>query len=135
MSQRYQVTHVPHFIGGRLVYPDAGADSIVTLPAGVKPGRWLKPVEEVKQEQAMDGGAAKYAAVHISRGDYVVELIENGSRASVVFKNTGVQGEAKDLAEAEAARLNAGGEVQLEEQEQAPDAGSGGDGNASLPDA
>lgn len=119
MTDRYRVTHVPHFIGQRLVYPDMGEDSIVTLPPGVKPGRWLQLVEEKAEPAAFPSApAGGFTIDHISRGDYVV-LNADGDRSSVVFKNTGVQGEAKQLAEAEAARLNAGGAIKLEATEPA----------------
>lgn len=120
MTDRYRVTHVPHFIGQRLVYPDMGDDSIVTLPDGVKPGRWLVKVGEQAAAPAATSSApvGGFTIDHISRGDYVV-LGADGERASVVFKNTGVQGEAKQLAEAEAARLNAGGAIKLEATEPA----------------
>lgn len=135
-QQRYEVTHVPHFINGRLVHPGVGDDSIVTLPDGVKPGRWLKPVGQVvAQDEQQDG--EQYAADHISRGDYCVVRVADGSRASVVFKNTGKQGEAKGQAEAEAARLNAGGEPAMEPlTEPAHDEQQdGGAGGTNLPDA
>lgn len=141
MTDRYRVTHVPHFIGQRLVYPDMGEDSIVTLPPGVKPGRWLQLVEGKAEPAASSSApAGGFTIDHISRGDYVV-LGADGERASVVFKNTGVQGEAKQLAEAEAARLNAGGAINLEATEPAasssgqddPPAGTTNPGE--LPDA
>lgn len=118
MEQRYLVTHTPHYINQRMVYPDCGADSIVTLPAGVKPGRWL-----VLQEDAPANAPAStqtnlpelYKAKHngpgVGAGNWAVEKVEDGSRASVVFKKD--DGDAKAKAEAEAARLNAGGEIVL----------------------
>lgn len=127
MTDRYRVTHVPHFIGQRLVYPDMGDDSIVTLPEGVKPGRWLVKVGEAEEAPAASSSAPAggFTVDHISRGDYVV-LNADGERASIVFKNTGKTGEAKQLAEAEAARLNAGGAIKLEATEPA-DSSSGQD--------
>ena len=44
MSQQYRVTRVPHYIGGRMVYPDRGDESLVTLEKGVEPGQWLEKV-------------------------------------------------------------------------------------------
>lgn len=107
-EQRYEVTHVPHYIGQRWVEPG----EVVTLPEGVKPGRWLKPVVEAAKAATSSATVSGFTIDHISRGDYVV-LGADGERASIIFKNTGTQGEAKQLAEAEAARLNAGGEVNL----------------------
>lgn len=43
--RRYEVTHVQHFIGGRLV----AVGEIVTLPEGVEPGRYL--VEVMAEEK------------------------------------------------------------------------------------
>lgn len=54
MSNRYRVTHAPHYIEGRLVFPDRGDASIVTLPKGVEPGRWLEPVDGKAKEGAAD---------------------------------------------------------------------------------
>lgn len=109
MSERYLVTHVPHFIGGVMVHPGYGDKSIVTLPPGVKPGRWLVPVD------AEPADSLKFKARHngpgVGAGNWAVENVEDGSRASVVFKKA--DGEAKEKAEAEAARLNAGGEIVL----------------------
>ena len=138
MVERYRVTHVPHYIGARMVYPDQGEDSIVALPEGVKPGRWLVKVESAAAAVAVS--TAAFTVDHISRGDYVV-LDANGERASVVFKNTGVTGEAKKQAETEAARLIAGGEIILVSTDAALSSGqddplaSTGPGTDDLPDA
>lgn len=129
MTQRYEVTHVPHFLGGRLVFPGRGDDSIVTLDEGVSPGRYLVPVGGAE-------AAGQYAAKHHGGGNYIVELVADGSRASIVFKKS--DGDAKAKAEAEAVRLNAGGEIDLGGTDAAPSsaqvdppAGDSGD----LPDA
>lgn len=39
---RFKVTHVPHFIGGRL----RPVGEVLVLPEGVKPGRYLEPVAD-----------------------------------------------------------------------------------------
>lgn len=39
---RFKVTHVPHFIGGRL----RPVGEVLELPEGVKPGRYLEPVAD-----------------------------------------------------------------------------------------
>ena len=138
---RYEVTHVTHFIGGRLVEPGRDEDSIVDLPAGVKPGRWLTPVTAPSSAQVDAGDAAALFAVkHGGAGNWVVERIADGSRASVVFKKA--DGEAKEKAEAEAARLNAGGEINLGGTDAAPSsaqvdpaAGTEGGVGSELPDA
>lgn len=56
MSKQYRVTHVPHFIESRMVYPDRGDESIVTMPKGVEPGRWL--VEVGASAKSKEGDAA-----------------------------------------------------------------------------
>lgn len=38
----------PHFINGRIV----GPGEVVSLPEGVKAGKWLEPVEQAAQEPA-----------------------------------------------------------------------------------
>lgn len=120
MSKRFEVTHVQHYIGGRLVMPDMGAASIVTLPAGVRPGRWLKPLDDAPV--IVVGGGDQFAAKHngpgVGAGNWSVERIADGSRVSVVFKKS--DGDAKAKAEAEAARLNAGGEIDLGVMDGAP---------------
>ncbi|MNR20785.1 hypothetical protein D3C85_1376480 [compost metagenome] len=135
MTERYEVTHVPHYIGQRLVQPG----EIVTLPAGVKPGRWLKLVGATAPAKA-ESEAALFAVKHNGAGNWVVERIADGSRASVVFKKA--EGDAKERAEAEAARLNAGGEVNLGGTEAesssdpvGPAAGTQGEAGTELPDA
>jgi hypothetical protein len=141
MSARYLVTHTPHYINQRMVHPDCGADSIVTLPEGVKPGRWL-----VLQEEAPATAPAstqptdlpeKYKAKHNGGGRWVVENTEDGSRASVVFEKD--DGDAKAKAEAEAARLNAGGEISLGATDSAPSSAqtdpAASTKNDDLPDA
>ncbi len=61
MSQQYRVTHVPHYIGGRLVYPDRGDESLVYLEESVNPGRWLQKVggteAKAKDETSGNDGA------------------------------------------------------------------------------
>lgn len=111
MTKRYEVTHVPHYIGQRWVEPGMGSDSIVTLPEGVKPGRWLKEVGAVQEVIVAGGASGKYAAKHNGGGNWLVELVADGTRASVVFKKA--DGDARAKAEAEAERLNAGGDVDL----------------------
>lgn len=138
MSKRYRVTHSPHYIGARLVYPDQGANSIVELPEGVKPGRWLVAVDDAPAVALTPASApaGRYIAKHVGGGHYHVEGVDDGERASVVFKRD--DGDAKAKAEAEAARLNAGGELQLETEDAPPpwpDDAPAGTGDDDLPDA
>jgi hypothetical protein len=140
MSARYLVTHTPHYITQRMVHPDCGADSTVTLPEGEKPGRWL-----VLQEEAPATAPASpkttppelFKAKHNGGGRWVVENTEDGSRASVVFEKD--DGDAKAKAEAEAARLNAGGEISLGATDSAPSSAqtdpAASTQNDDLPDA
>lgn len=121
MTKRYEVTHVPHYISGKLVSPGQGADSIVTLPAGVRPGRWLKEVDAVVVVGGVDQFAAKHNGPGVGAGNWAVERIADGSRVSVVFKK--IDGDAKAKAEAEADRLNAGGEIVLVVTDGAPSSG------------
>lgn len=116
MTKRYEVTHVAHYIGGRLVSPG----EVVTLATGITPGRWLKLVAEDAPAApvpvaAPAAGAAQFAAKHngvgVGVGNYVVVRVADGSHASQVFKKD--DGQAKERAEAEAERLNAGGEVAI----------------------
>lgn len=140
MSERkYGLVLDTSFIGGALqpagtVLPGYGGPYGEAVKACDEKGNLL----EAEATTEPQGGAVVklFAAKHISRGDYVVEKIEDGSRASVVFKHTVTKGEAEKLAEAEADRLNAGGEIKLAEQPAATPATTepqgGGD---NLPDA
>jgi hypothetical protein len=112
MTKRYEVTHVTHYIGGRLVYPG----EVVTLEPGVEPGRWLKLVGEDAPAAAaivIVDSAPQFAAKHggkgVGVGNYVVVCVADGSYASQVFKKG--DGDAKEKAVEEAARLNDGGEI------------------------
>lgn len=115
MTKRYEVTHVPHYIGQRWVEPG----EVVTLAPGITPGRWLKLVAEdapavvVAAAAPVAAGAAQFAAKHngvgVGVGNYVVVRVADGSHASQVFKKD--DGQAKERAEAEAERLNSGGEA------------------------
>lgn len=109
MTDRYRVTHVAHYIGGRLVFPDRGDESIVTLPDGTKPGRWLQPLGEVSRPavtQTVAEAAGDYEAKHIGGGRWAV-VDQDGNQVSALI--------GKDEAKAEATRLNAGGSVDLAE--------------------
>lgn len=131
MTNRYEVTHVPHYIGQRWVEPG----EVVTLAPGITPGRWLKPVAEDAPAvpvpvAAPAAGATQFAAKHngvgVGVGNYVVVRVADGSHASQVFKKD--EGQAKERAEAEAERLNAGGEVAI-----APIAAPAATGQEGLP--
>ena len=63
----------------------------------------------------------KYGIKSNGGGRWLVELIADGSRASVTYNKE--QGDAKALAQAEANRLNAGGELVLPATDGAPSSG------------
>ena len=104
-NKRYEVTHSVHYIGGRLVLPDCGVDSIVTLPDGVEPGRWLVEIEsdDVASVSSNDN-SGPHKVVHVPVGNFAV-VGANGLQIGETFKRAG-QGEAKAAAEAAAALLN-----------------------------
>jgi len=119
MTNRYRVTHVPHFIGGRIVLPGLGDESIITLAEGIRPGRWLEPLDV-----APVAASPQFAAKHHGAGYYIVVQVADGACASRVFRKD--EGDAKALAQAEADRLNAGG---------LPDAPDAPEDSTNLPDA
>lgn len=103
MTKRYEVTHSPHYIGGRLVMPGQGADSIVTLPEGVNPGRWLKEVT-TPVVVAGAGLVGPFKVEHIPVGNFGV-FDANGVQVGETFVKS-EKGVAKAAAEAAAAALN-----------------------------
>ncbi len=131
MRKLYKVTHVPHFIGGRMVYPDRGQESITELPEGVEPGRWLEevkggkaqPAKKQGEQQDDDGDAApQYKAKHNGGGRYVI-LDANGEKFSDFTGN-------KEEALAEEERLNKGGAPYVAPQDKDDE-----QDNRNLPDA
>jgi hypothetical protein len=135
---RYLVTHVPHYIAGHLVSPGMGEASIVTLPDGVKPGRWLVLVEGEALAAAPAAGqnSPLFSSRHVGGGNWVVERVADGARVASFGKT---DGDAKALAAAEADRLNAGGEVIPVSTDAAPSSGqddpAAGASGSELPDA
>ena len=110
MAKRYEVTHVPHFIDGRMIYPGQGEASIVELPKGVSPGRWLVEVSK-------KGRAAKESD---DQSDFSVKH-KGGGRWGVVDADGEWVGDfigTEDEAKAESERLQEGGEPFVEEPEQ-----------------
>ena len=111
MTKRYLVTHVAHYIGQRLVQPDRGDASIVTLPEGVSPGKYLVEV---------DGGAVAAPAApvdlvgpfkikHNGGGNFVVLDANSVQVGDVYKKDADDAAKAKTDAQAEADRLNGAG--------------------------
>lgn len=111
MGKRYEVTHVPHFIEGRMIYPGQGEDSIVELPKGVSPGRWLvevgKKARGAKEESDVQ---PEFSVKHKGGGRWGVI----GADGEWVGDFIGTEDEAK----AESERLQEGGEPFVEESEQ-----------------
>lgn len=114
MPKEYRVTELS-YINGRLYQKD----EVVTLEID-SPGRNLELVSGVAVDAAAPvaapaAGAAQFAAKHngvgVGVGNYVVVRVSDGSHASQVFKKD--DGLAKERAEAEAERLNAGGEIAI----------------------
>lgn len=127
MTKRYEVTHSPHYIGGRLVSPGQGAGSIVTLPEGVNPGRWLKEVDG-PVIVAGSGHVGPFKVQHIPVGNFGV-FDANGVQVGETFVKS-EKGVAKAAADAAAAALN-GAMVDGGESTTLPLGGATG----SLPDA
>ncbi|AFV50625.1 hypothetical protein G169_gp10 [Pseudomonas phage AF] len=105
MSQQYRVTRVPHYIGGRLVFPDRGDESLVTLEPGVKPGQWLVKV---------GGGEAK-------DGDDQKALLEEASALGLKPHHATGPEKLKELI-AEAKAKDGRGEEEPPEDKNLPDA-------------
>lgn len=110
MPKEYRVTELS-YINGRLYQKG----EVVTLEID-SPGRNLELVSGVAVAAAAPAaGAAQFAAKHngvgVGVGNYVVVRVADGSHASQVFKKD--DGQAKERAEAEAERLNAGGEIAI----------------------
>lgn len=89
--------------------------------------KWMEKVDAGTQET--EPAKLKYGIKSNGGGRWIVVSNEDDSRASVTFKPD--QGDAKALAQAEANRLNAGGELLLDAVPQQHDA----DGGGNLPDA
>lgn len=103
MAKLYEVTHVQHFINGRLVQPG----EVVELPKGVEPGRYLKPVGGSKSKEADEETTPRFTAKHHSHGDFKV-IDENGEQVGELFAaDPDDKEKAKAAAQAEAERLNA----------------------------
>lgn len=127
MTKRYEVTHSPHYIGGRLVNPGQGADSIVTLPEGVNPGRWLVEVDG-PVIVAGSGHVGPFKVQHIPVGNFGV-FDANGLQVGETFVKS-EKGVAKAAADAAAAALNGAMEGGGSSTEQ-----SLGGATGNLPDA
>lgn len=96
---------------------------------------WMEKLEgeEAKEAARKEPPALDFIIKHVPAGNWVV-LDKQGNRASRLFKKD--EGNAKDLAQAEAVRLNAGGAPVLDAvpTPEPPESGGSEDGD-NLPDA
>lgn len=97
---------------------------------------WMQKLEgeEATQAANTEPPALDFTVKHVAAGNWAV-MDKDGKRASRVFKKD--EGNAKDLAQQEAVRLNAGGAPVLDavpSKEPEP-AGGGEGGDPTLPDA
>lgn len=123
MTKRYEITGVPHYIGGRL----RGVGDIVTLPEGISPGRHLVEVGGGAQAAADDAAqeaVGPFKIKHNGGGNFVV-MDSKGMQVGDVFKKDADDAaKAKTEAQAQADLLNGptepvgevGGGVQLDSQ-------------------
>lgn len=112
MTQRYEVTHIQHYIGGRLRQPG----EVVTLPDGVTPGRHLVKVggAAAVEPVAPEAGPG-YSIKHHFQGSWKV-VDRNGDQVGEVFAaHLGDKEAAKEAAQTEANRLNGVSEQTPEE--------------------
>lgn len=92
-------------------------------------GSWMEKVGAAAKETAAQ--SLPFGIKHVGGGNYIVVKNDDDSRASVMFKK-GAKGEAEGLAQAEANRLNAGGDMLLDA---APQQETDQKGDVNLPDA
>lgn len=92
-------------------------------------GSWMEKVDGAVKETAAP--TLQFAVKHVGGGNWIVVKNEDGSRASRMFKK-GAKGEAEGLAQAEAERLNAGGQMLLDA---VPQQETKQVGDVNLPDA
>lgn len=101
-------------------------------------GSWMQKLdgEEAKKAAETSPPALDYTIKHVPAGNWVV-LDKDGNRASRVFKKD--EGNAKDLAQQEAVRLNAGGTPVLDTASagagQSDGVSQDGEDGTNLPDA
>jgi hypothetical protein len=81
------------------VFTVSGADAFTS--------KWMEKVDDPETPLP----ELKYGIKSNGGGRWIVELLENGARSSVTYSKE--QGDSKALAQAEANRLNAGGELIL----------------------
>lgn len=115
---KYEVTHVQHYIDGRL----RQVGEVVELPEGVEPGRYLVKVGKAKAAPVVEeepkgsaAGANGYSIKHHFQGSWKV-VDRNGDQVGEVFAaHLGDKEAAKEAAQKEANRLNGVSEQTPEE--------------------
>lgn len=91
-------------------------------------GSWMEKVGATEKVTAAQ--ALQFGIKHVGAGNWIAVKNDDDSRASRMFKKD--DGNAKDLAQAEANRLNAGGDMLLDA---APQQETEPKGDVNLPDA
>lgn len=89
---------------------------------------WMQKVDAT--EKVTPSQVLQFGIKHVGAGNWIAVKNDDDSRASRMFKKD--DGNAKDLAQAEANRLNAGGDMLLDAVPQQDDAAKG---DVNLPDA
>lgn len=117
MTAKYKVTHVQHFIGGRLCQPG----ELVTLPEGVVPGRYLVKVGDVTPAEPV-AQAAGFSIKHHFQGSWKVVDAAGDQVGEVYAAHLGDKERARNDAQAEADRLNGVSTQAPEEADNLPDA-------------
>lgn len=113
-------------------------DKFDIVSEGAFASSWMQKLEGEEAQAAADEPpkVLDYTVKHVPAGNWAV-VDKDGNRASRVFKKA--EGNAKELAEQEAVRLNAGGQPVLEALPTTPppaqDSEGGEGGDPTLPDA
>lgn len=131
MTKTYIVTE-RSFIDGALREPGYETTSALEAPG---PNLRLKDsgqklAASTAPDAPLASTVAAFEAKHIAGGRYAVVQISDGSRASKLYSKD--EGDPKALAEAEAERLNAGGQLDLGSL---PEPSPEPEGGGNLPDA
>lgn len=123
MSQQYRVTHVPHYIGGRLVFPNRGDESLVYLEDGVEPGQYLEPVGGAPALKPQ-GTVQAQTQAHALDSDPVLnqkELLEEARALGLKPHHATGSEKLKEMI-AEAKAKDGGGQEETPEDKNLPDA-------------
>lgn len=136
MSKKIMVVATaPGFFG---CYREKGGPAFDIVDEAAFAPSWMQKLEGEEAQAAANAPppVLDYIVKHVPAGNWAV-VDKDGNRASRVFKKA--EGNAKDLAEQEAVRLNAGGQPVLEALPTTPppakDSEGGEGGDPTLPDA